>query len=48
MGETVIGSLVPEWADLDPNTLSQPVKSLEVRTERSIQNLAVKKKKKKS
>lgn len=26
----MIGSLVPEWADLDPNTLGEPVKSVEV------------------
>ncbi|KAK8389706.1 hypothetical protein O3P69_009002 [Scylla paramamosain] len=29
MGETVTGSLVPEWADLDPSVLSEPVKSIE-------------------
>lgn len=30
MGETVAGSLVPEWADLDPSVLGEPVKSIEV------------------
>ncbi|KAG0723534.1 DNA-directed RNA polymerase III subunit RPC2 [Chionoecetes opilio] len=29
MGETVGGSLVPEWADLDPSVLGQPVKTIE-------------------
>ncbi|XP_045103150.1 DNA-directed RNA polymerase III subunit RPC2-like [Portunus trituberculatus] len=29
MGETVTGSLVPEWTDLDPSVLSEPVKSIE-------------------
>ncbi|XP_050737527.1 DNA-directed RNA polymerase III subunit RPC2-like [Eriocheir sinensis] len=29
MGETVAGSLVPEWADIDPSVLGEPVKSIE-------------------
>lgn len=30
MGETVHGSLVPEWADLDPSVMSEPVKAINV------------------